>query len=256
MSKEVLDHWNDPDVESMYDKSLLSLETRLIHRALPVNGLILDAGMGEGEGTAVYSTIEGSFVIGLDNSPTRLELAKKNLAGRQNVELVQASVTELPFPDDTFGAVITQRCLINLLTDDERERAISELVRVCKLGCSIICLEGSVEGHEGLNHARSKFGLPPIDVRFHNRFFTGPEIVKLFSDAGAELEYSVGLGGFLYLTRVLRPAVIAETVGAGTLSWDCDFNVIAADENSLVKRPDCDRLKMWVFEKTYCNWLD
>lgn len=252
MSKEVADHWNDPNVQSMYDKCLMGLETELIMKALPYDGspMILDAGCGEGEGTVVYSTINGSSVVGLDSSPVRLELARKNLRGVPNVGLIMASVTEMPFPDDSFSAVVTQRCLINLLTDDERRKAIGELVRVCKLGCQIICLEGSVEGHEGLNLARSRFGLPPIDVRFHNRFFTNKEICEAFAEEGAELEYTVGLGGYLYLTRVIKPAVLAEE-GVNVPRWDTDFNTIAINENSVVKRPDCDRLKMWVFSKVY-----
>lgn len=256
MSKEVDAHWDDPKVESQYDKNLMWLESRLITRQLPTDGKILDAGCGEGEGTHCYAIMNPrTHVVGLDRSPTRLKLATEGMRARgvlrDNMSFVQSSVTKMPFTNDTFNAVVSQRCLINLLTDEERQAAVEELVRVCKNGCSIICLEGSVEGNAGLNHTRSKHGLPPIDVKFHNRFFTEDEITKLFSDAGAELDYSRGLGGYLYLTRVVKPAVCAEA--GAEVSWNTDFNVIASEEDFYgnISKHDCDRLKMWVFTKIY-----
>src|SRR5215813_8148606 len=63
---------------------------------------ILDAGCGAGRFLDVASTF-GAEVVGLDIS-NAVDAARANLAGRQNVHLVQASIYEPPFRPGVFDA--------------------------------------------------------------------------------------------------------------------------------------------------------
>ncbi len=64
--------------------------------------LVLDAGCGAGRFLDVSSQ-SGAEVVGIDLS-IAVDAAKINMAGRDNVHLVQASIYELPFRPDTFDA--------------------------------------------------------------------------------------------------------------------------------------------------------
>jgi len=61
---------------------------------------LLDAGCGAGRFLDVSSQT-GADVVGIDIS-SAIDAAKANLAGRENVHFVQASIYELPFADGTF----------------------------------------------------------------------------------------------------------------------------------------------------------
>src|SRR3954466_13853129 len=86
---EGLAYWNDPTVESMYDKHLLDCEIHLLREQIPDGAKILDAGCGEGEGTAVFASIPGAIVHAADFSETRLQKARERLAGKPNVTCKQ-----------------------------------------------------------------------------------------------------------------------------------------------------------------------
>src|SRR5205823_3617387 len=61
-----LAYWDREDVESMYDKHLLGAELALIAPRIPTGSLVLDAGCGEGEGTARYREIAGARLHAVD----------------------------------------------------------------------------------------------------------------------------------------------------------------------------------------------
>jgi SAM-dependent methyltransferase len=72
-------------------------------RELLAGKWILDVGCGAGRFLDVASTL-GAEVVGLDIS-NAVDAARANLAGRQNVHLVQASIYEPPFRPGTFDGV-------------------------------------------------------------------------------------------------------------------------------------------------------
>lgn len=93
---------------------------------------ILDAGCGTGL-TVVESVRAGAEVVALDSSLQSLEILRRRTAGRV-VHPVHGSLTQLPFPDDTFDAVLCANVLQNIEGTDRRERCVRELARVCRPG--------------------------------------------------------------------------------------------------------------------------
>lgn len=96
----------------------------------------LEMGCGAGP-NLVWLARRGIRVSGVDISPTALSLCLENLR-QAGVEdrigiLWEGSVTETPFPDESFHGVI-EACVFQHLTKVERQQAFAEIARVLKPG--------------------------------------------------------------------------------------------------------------------------
>jgi len=243
---KVLAHWNEDQVESMYDKHLLRAEIEMIKQRIPEGAAVLDVGCGEGEGTLVYASVSGVEIRGIDFSDTRLRKATERLAGHDNVTFQQVNLLEDYTLDAQFDIAITQRCLINLLEWPLQLAALKGLLQWLKPGGRLIMLEGSKPGVDALNKARAAFGMDPIPVRWHNLFFDDAVLVEAMEREGCKLIEEDGLGAYFLLTRGVRPALDTE------LNWDCAFNERAASPEmarALGLGAKFSRLKLWVFQK-------
>lgn len=93
---------------------------------------ILDAGCGAGRFLDVASKADCE-VVGIDIS-NAVDAAKANLAGRKNVHLVQASIYELPFRNETFDGCY---CIGVIQHTPEPQKTVSALPRLLKIGGKI-----------------------------------------------------------------------------------------------------------------------
>ncbi len=95
--------------------------------------VILDIGCGAGVDTIVAAIMAGpeGRVVGLDLTPEMLERARENSrkASLENVSFQEGSAEELPFPEASFNAVISNG-VFNLVPD--KVRALKEVRRVLK----------------------------------------------------------------------------------------------------------------------------
>jgi SAM-dependent methyltransferase len=102
--------------------------------ALRVRGKILDVPCGAGRLTPVL--LERAVrVAGADVSPAMLAQARRALAGPLQVgrvELVRASIANLPFDDGEFDAALCWRLLHHLPEPSLRVRALAEVRRVTR----------------------------------------------------------------------------------------------------------------------------
>lgn len=243
---EVLEHWNKDDVQSMYDKYLLDAEIELIRQRITPNAKILDAGCGEGEGTIVYSAIPGTRVTAVDFSETRLKKATERLRERENVELRKVDFLGEYDLDTDFDFVVAQRFLINLMEWELQSKVLVDLMARLKPGGKFLMLEGSQAGVDSLNELRAAWGLDPIPVQWHNRFFDDAKLIDHMRGQGFALAEVAGLGTYFALTRGIRPALDQN------LNWDSDFNRLAASQKMdelLDLGTRFSRLKLWVFTK-------
>jgi arsenite methyltransferase len=94
---------------------------------------VLDIGCGAGVDTLIAATMAGSKgrAAGIDFTPEMLDRARKNLSqtSLHNVTFQEASAENLPFPDLTFDAVISNG-VFNLIPD--KLKALKEIFRVLK----------------------------------------------------------------------------------------------------------------------------
>ena len=245
-NKEVLEYWNNPEVESMYDKYLINLEINLIDSKISEGSKILDAGCGEGEGTLVYAQNKNTVIHAADFSETRLLKARERLSQSSNVNLMHIDFLSDYNIDDDYDFIISQRFLINLMEWELQKKVILDLTSHLKEGGKLLMLEGSEEGVEQLNVVRSFFGLEPIPVKWHNLFFKNDLLEPFLNDNNLKLIEKDGLGEYFFLTRGIRPYFHKE------LDWDVEYNKISSNtdlKNVLNLKENFARLVLWVIEK-------
>ncbi len=96
----------------------------------------LEMGCGAGP-NLIWLAQKGSRVSGVDISPTALALARENLkrAGCEDrvVELVEASVIDVPFRDASFDGII-EACVFQHLNRSDRQQAFEQVRRLLKAG--------------------------------------------------------------------------------------------------------------------------
>jgi len=108
---------------------------------------ILDVGCGPGVIAAqVARKFSNSRIVALDASEQRLCEAKKQTAELPNARVQQGLATELPFAEGSFDFVFS-RFLLEYLA--EREKAVAEMVRVCRPGGQVFLqdLDGQLAWH-------------------------------------------------------------------------------------------------------------
>lgn len=137
----VRDEWKRL-VKDAYHRLEFETSLHFMEKYLPGQGLVLDAGGGPGRYTMELAQ-QGYQLVLLDMTPANLEFAKRQMRRKKlqaNIQdFVEASIVDLSqFPDQSFDAVI---CLggplSHILDAGQRALAISELIRVARIGAPV-----------------------------------------------------------------------------------------------------------------------
>ena len=160
----------------------------ILEAAGDLRGLsVLDAGCGDGA-FIVAAWEKGASVSGVDASQAMLEAAHTRALGSgARVDLVHASVEELPFPAGTFDVVVMASVLC---TVQNPLRAVSEAARVLRPGGRLVLGELHVWSLWSLSRRlRGWLGNP-----FWRgvRFWTVGEIRAMVHHAGLSVQYVRG----------------------------------------------------------------
>jgi ubiquinone/menaquinone biosynthesis C-methylase UbiE len=162
---------------------------------------ILDAGCGRGE-TVLACAKAGAQVAGIDYAAAAVELTREMLADVQpDAEIVVGSVTELPWPDDTFDRVQFSD-VIEHLDPQQTVPALREFRRVLRPG-------GYVLVHTAPNLLFMKYGWPATRpfVRLAGHREVADRVDRWFQIAE---EYHVNEQSVHTLRRALREAGFAD----------------------------------------------
>ena len=171
---------------------------------------VLDAGCGNGYALGILAKkYPKSSFVGVDLSPEMLSEAKKR--NLKNMEFAHGDVRDLKgFSDGVFDFAYTIRCLINVLTWDEQCQALEEIHRVLKPGGYYLLVEYFDDGLENLNRARGKFGLPPMEEKYHNKYLPKDSFLRAAQN-GFVLENSSFrfnyLSSYYFVSRAVYPAL-------------------------------------------------
>lgn len=177
----------------------------------------LDVGCGLGYAVIQYAGRARVEAHGIDYAENMIAGAnelfqreKPSLKG--TVSFQHASVLELPFPDGHFDVVSSSRCLMALLDWNLQKNALLEISRVLKPGGLLVLMEGTFEGLERLNQARTRFGLDPIAADGRDRLITLKFHEKELLDYCQQhyaLERIQRFGMYYFLTRIVQPLLVA-----------------------------------------------
>lgn len=175
---------------------------------------VLDAGCGNGDYTCRLLS-KGAKVWAFDYAENMVLASEKRVAkyGFKIEKLTVDSVLNIPYPDEMFDKIV---CLavVDHLSDKDRPKAISELIRVLKPGGILFINTPNRFAY----HWRIGHHLMRLLGRFPKgkiHWFTPRELKKLVRDAGLIPERSLGLEiippfSGIYTTDLRRYTIFPE----------------------------------------------
>jgi len=201
------------------------LEIEQIKHFLRPKDRVLDVGCGNGYTTGEICRCVRE-VVGIDYSRQMILRADRELRGkaRKNVRFAVRDVLDLA-PEDfgRFDAAITERCLINLPSWKEQQRALANIAAVLKPGGRLIFVEGGRSGRDHLNRLRKRVGLSAMPIVWHNRDFEEQRLLRSVTRHFL-VEERLSFGVYDFISRVVYPLVVHPREP----EYDSPFNQIAA----------------------------
>ncbi len=180
----------------------LSCGGNIVHLNLKPGEKVLDLGCGRGGETLLAAAAVGTegFVWGLDLTPRMLDLARERALTENiyNIEFVQGSMEQIPLPDASLDAVLSN-CAINHAPD--KLKVYHEIFRVLKPGGRFVvsdimtdnplpqeikedpdaiaaCFGGAITVRE-YEEALAAAGFPEIDIYKERRYLkNGYEMIS------------------------------------------------------------------------------
>lgn len=178
---------------------------KFLKRVKP-KGKILDAGCGTGD-LLRELTKRGFDAYGIDASFGMLEEAKKHIDSN-NLQIMD--VFHLYFPDKTFDGVI---CLYVLQHVDELSKALFELKRVTKAGCSLY-----LAIHISENSSRNDwYSFPNNGGEIHMHYRSEEKVIASIKRVGLEIleqQVTVNAKGTRNIHLLLKNAIASLRKGA------------------------------------------
>jgi SAM-dependent methyltransferase len=211
-----------------------ALNRRFVHwlgQLLPAGpARVLDGGCGTGGLIKVLQTARPEWrATGLDFMPLACELARE----RTGVEIVQGSITDLPFGDAAFDAVISADVVCQV---DDGVRALREFARVVRPGGAVLV---NVPAFRWLWSYHD-------DTCETKHRYTRPEMVGLFQQAGLEVAFAsyanmLPLPLIAARRKLFRPANPTSDVQLYPAPIEAGFAALAALEHGWQRRgwPSC-----------------
>ncbi|MEW5946701.1 MAG: class I SAM-dependent methyltransferase [bacterium] len=215
------EYWNGPGVQSMPDRYLADLESRMVARHVRAGDVLCDLGCGDGAGSEAYRGVCRRYV-GVDRSRTMLERFRTRLPG---YELIEGDARDL-LAEGRIGAdytvVVSQRFIINLVDEEQQKGLIARLPGLLRPDGRLLLCEAFTEGVDNLNAMRAALGCPLIEAKWHNRHLTKDLVAGALRPA-MKLVHEEDLSLYYLVTRVIHPALIPGE----TPRWNAPINEIA-----------------------------
>jgi len=195
------------------------------------NGMTcLDVGCGNGYSTLRFArAFPASHFLGVDYSDEMIKAAQ-SANDAANVDFECWDVRWPPL-HDPFDMIISERCLINLVSWEEQEEALLNLRDLLTPGGEIILVENTVDGLANLNLLREKLGLHEIKQRWHNCYLHLHKLID-FLDKHFKILDQRNIGNLYYLMSRVLYAKLSQMEGKEPM-YDHPINEIAAQLPSL-----------------------
>jgi len=161
-------------------------------RTLPAGpAKLLDAGCGTGGALRALRAARAEWrLTGLDTSPLACAFARE----RTGADIVEGSVTAMPFADGAFDGIVSADVVCQV---DDPALAVREFARCVRPGGVVL-----------VNAPAYRWLWSHHDVAVQSvQRFTRPELVGHFRDAGLEVIYASYANGFLLPPAILRRKV-------------------------------------------------
>ncbi|WP_164976061.1 class I SAM-dependent methyltransferase [Oleiharenicola lentus] len=186
---------------------------------------VLDAGCGTGGLIkSLRAANPGWRITGLDFMPLACELARE----RTGAEIVQGSITSLPFADATFDAVVSADVVCQV---EDHAQALREFARVVRPGGAVLV---NVPAYRWLWSYHD-------DACQTKHRYTRPELVALFQAAGLAVRFAsyanlLPLPLIAARRKLFPPAQPTSDVQVYAAPVEAVFSTMAAGEHAWTKR--------------------
>lgn len=136
--KEIVEFYNNYDEEGRLKKKNRSPEyittMRYIEKYLKPNSKILEIGAGTGRYSVTLADM-GYDVTAVELVPHNIDIMKKKVKPEHNIKIYEGNACNLSFIEsDTYDMVLLLGPMYHLFNNDDKNRAISEAIRVAKKG--------------------------------------------------------------------------------------------------------------------------
>lgn len=246
--EEVRAHWQDWATQygtnlraTTKTSTAKALEIDALHRAISsiVKGSeekvrVLEFGCGNGQNClSLAKLFPTAAFVGIDYIPAMVQAANelKHQQGLSDAQLIfeEGNILDIHLPENSFDIIFTDRCLINLTSDELQQQAIQSLSKRLKIGGYLLMIENSQATFDRQNFARQAVGLPPRSPADFNHFFDEKTLLPYLD--GINLE-QVGIEDFISLHDLVL-YVLVPMVNGGKVDYDHPM-VAAATELNMV----------------------
>ncbi len=141
--------------ERGYD--VAATRVRVLERARPVAGKVLDVGTGPGR-LAILLAKEGAQITTLEFEGEEIEVARRNAAEEgvlDRIRFLRGDAARLPFPFGAFDVVASANLIHHMM---EPDLAVREMVRVCRPGGRVVVADLTDAGLDLLAEVHAQFG--------------------------------------------------------------------------------------------------
>lgn len=212
--KEAVKQYGDDAIKMLDDHVIRQKETELILDFIfvhtpgnePPLRKVLDVGCGDGTTLQKLSDNYLADYYGLDLTKELIDIARRR--NIENCEFFEGDAVEIPFKDEYFDIVYTQRLLVNIQTWEDQQRVVDEIHRVLKPGGYYLLIEGFTDGLEKNNLARNELGLPTLQEAPFNKYLEKDAFLDTVRPAFHVNAKSANfLSSHYFISRVLHPAI-------------------------------------------------
>lgn len=235
----------DSGTSTIQDMRTRRLEMDALFACLRDGLKVLEVGCGNG---FVAHAMVDRFDIDLDAidfSPDLIAVAKQRTASgtRGRVSFAQGDILTYRKPS-AYDLVYSERCIQNLVSWEEQQKGLRNIVASLKSGGTFVMLESFWTGLNNLNAARAELGLEPIAESWHNIFFHEDQTKEYLDSIGCRyVDQNCFLSGYYFGSRVLLPALLPEGKQASSTSILNEFF------SALPAAGDFCPMKIMLFEK-------
>lgn len=192
--------WNN---EYIKNPILWAKETQSLPKILSGKS-VLELGVGNGKTLAAILLQKPKSIVALDFSEKAIEICQSRFP--KSVSFQVASITEMPFQDETFDVVVCHY-ILNALSEKDFQKAVSEIKRVLKKKGKVIFEDFAVGDFR--QKGKSKTLKKKSGITCH--YFTIPELNKIFSEFTGKFKVQE-------TTPILHQEVLKRKIISGILT--------------------------------------